>query len=140
MQIKVEIEVKPEELRRFLGLPDVSGLQDEVLNFVREKMGQASDGLTPAAEFVRDKVGQATEGLSPAADFVRDNLGNLREQGAATLQKILQSVKVRLIEPEAEASPAAAAAATTRKRKAAATAATAKPRAKKSGAKRPAST
>ena len=31
MQIKVEIEVKPEELRRFLGLPDVAGLQEDAI-------------------------------------------------------------------------------------------------------------
>jgi hypothetical protein len=43
MQIKVEIDVKPEELRRFLGLPDVSGLQDEIINFLRDKVGAASD-------------------------------------------------------------------------------------------------
>ena len=43
MQIKIEIDVKPEELRRFLGLPDVSGIQDEIINFLREKVGQASE-------------------------------------------------------------------------------------------------
>lgn len=117
MQIKVEIEVKPEELRRFLGLPDVSGLQDDVMNFVREKMGQASDGLSPAADFVRDTVEKASEGLSPAADFVRDNLGNLRDTSAATLAKLISSVKVRISEPDAP--PPAPAAAPARKRKAA---------------------
>ncbi len=43
MQIKIEIDVKPEELRRFLGLPDVSGIQDEIINFLRDKVGQASE-------------------------------------------------------------------------------------------------
>ena len=43
MQIKIEIDVKPEELRRFLGLPDVAGIQDEIINFLRDKVGQASE-------------------------------------------------------------------------------------------------
>jgi hypothetical protein len=49
MQIKIEIDVKPEELRRFLGLPDVAGLQDDVVRFLREKVGAASDSFDPSA-------------------------------------------------------------------------------------------
>lgn len=80
MQIKVEIDVKPEELRRFLGLPDVAGLQEDLMLFLKDKMGQASDGL------------------SPAADFVRGNFEQLI--GSAAVQRLLSSVKVRLSEPE----------------------------------------
>ncbi|MDX1267103.1 MAG: DUF6489 family protein [Oceanisphaera sp.] len=32
MKIRVEVEVEPTELREFLGLPDVSGLQQEALD------------------------------------------------------------------------------------------------------------
>lgn len=49
MQIKIEIDVKPEELRRFLGLPDVAGLQDDLVEFIRGKMNSASETLDPAA-------------------------------------------------------------------------------------------
>lgn len=82
MQIKVEIDVKPEELRRFLGLPDVAGMQEDLV------------------AFLRDKVGQASENLSPAAEFVRDNLGSLKDTGSAAMQRLLSSVKVRVSEPE----------------------------------------
>jgi len=82
MQIKVEIDVKPEELRRFLGLPDVAGLQEDLMAFLRDKMGQAGDNL------------------SPAADFVRGNLENLKS--SAAVQRLLSSVKVRVAEPAAE--------------------------------------
>jgi hypothetical protein len=81
MQIKVEIDVKPEELRRFLGLPDVAGLQEDLM------------------AFLRDKAGQASESLSPAAEFVRGNIENLKSSSA--VQKLLSSVKVRVSEPEA---------------------------------------
>lgn len=58
MQIKIEIDVKPEELRRFLGLPDVAGLQEDFINFLREKLGTAGENFNPA-------------------DFVRANLSNI---------------------------------------------------------------
>lgn len=86
MQIKVEIDVKPEELRRFLGLPDVAGLQEDLMAFLKDKVGQASDGL------------------SPAADFVRGNLENLKSSSA--VQRLLSSVKVRVSEPEPPPPPA----------------------------------
>ena len=43
MQVRIEIEMTPEELRRFLGLPDVAGLQDDVIGFLRDKVGAASE-------------------------------------------------------------------------------------------------
>ncbi|MGH8456760.1 MAG: DUF6489 family protein [Stenotrophobium sp.] len=54
MQIKIEIDVKPEELRRFLGLPDVSGLQEEIIAFLREKVGAAAD--FDATGFVKSNI------------------------------------------------------------------------------------
>lgn len=55
MQIKIEIDVKPEELRRFLGLPDVAGLQEDLVNFLREKLGAATETFDPAS-FVKDNL------------------------------------------------------------------------------------
>ena len=55
MQIKIEIDVRPEELRRFIGLPDVTGLQDDVIHFVREKLQQAGESFDAAA-FVKGNL------------------------------------------------------------------------------------
>ena len=63
MQIRIEIDVKPEELRRFLGLPDVAGLQDDVVQFLREKVGQVNENFNPG-------------------DFVKGNLDQLRQSPA----------------------------------------------------------
>jgi hypothetical protein len=68
MQIKIEIDVKPEELRRFLGLPDVAGLQEDVLQFLREKLGAASESFDPAS-FVKDNL-QTIRNSSPWKKFV----------------------------------------------------------------------
>jgi len=72
MQIKIEIDVKPEELRRFLGLPDVAGLQEDLVNFLREKIGSASENFDPAS-------------------FVKENLQSLRDSSA--WRKIVSAAK-----------------------------------------------
>jgi len=38
MKIKVDIDCTPEEMRSFLGLPDVTQLQDVVVSTMRERM------------------------------------------------------------------------------------------------------
>lgn len=81
MQIKIEIDVKPEELRRFLGLPDIAGLQDDIIGFLRDKMGAAGD-------------------FDPAS-FVKTNLDALRN--SAPWKNI--AAKIRIAE-ETEASKA----------------------------------
>lgn len=80
MQIRIEIDVKPEELRRFLGLPDVAGLQEDLIEFLRDKLGAAADGFDPAS-------------------FVRDNLQTLKS--SAPWQRLLAATKasVKVTEP-----------------------------------------
>ena len=72
MQIKIEIDVRPDELRRFLGLPDVAGLQDDVIAFLRDKIGAA--------------------GEFDAAGFVKGNIESLRKNAA--WQKLVARVKI----------------------------------------------
>jgi len=87
MQIKIEIDVKPEELRRFLGLPDVAGLQDDVLQFLREKVGQVNDNFNPT-------------------DFVKGNLELLKQSPA--LKRLLARINLTAeTPPEETARPAA---------------------------------
>jgi hypothetical protein len=87
MQIKIEIDLKPEELRRFLGLPDVAGLQEDVIQFLRDKIGSASENFDPAS-------------------FVKDNLHTLRN--SRPWKKIVEAAKARAasLVPEAEPEPA----------------------------------
>ena len=86
MQIKIEIDVKPEELRRFLGLPDVAGLQDDVLQFLREKVGQVNENFNPT-------------------DFVKGNLELLKQSPA--LKRLLARVNLSAeVTPTESAKPA----------------------------------
>lgn len=85
MEIKVEVHVTPEELRRFLGLPDIGGLQDDIIEFLRGKVGAAS-------EF-------------DASEFVRQNLDTLRKTPA--WKKIISKVVIADT-PDADPAPAAA--------------------------------
>ena len=49
MKIRVEVEVGPTELREFLGLPDVTGIQQEALEAVSRKLKRGSPGTDPIA-------------------------------------------------------------------------------------------
>jgi hypothetical protein len=52
MKVKVEIDMKPEELQRFLGMPDVNAMREEVMRFIKERI--AAD----PAGFVLENLGQ----------------------------------------------------------------------------------
>ena len=45
MNIKIDIELTPQELRQFIGLPDVAGLQDDMIHFVRDKVSKGIDSV-----------------------------------------------------------------------------------------------
>jgi hypothetical protein len=48
MKVKVEVDATPQELRSFLGLPDVEPLQQEVMDQVRQNMLKAIEQYDPA--------------------------------------------------------------------------------------------
>jgi hypothetical protein len=49
MKIRVEVEVEPTELREFLGLPDVSSLQQDALDTLSRKLRTGAEGVDPVA-------------------------------------------------------------------------------------------
>lgn len=68
MKIRVEMDVSPDELRAFLGLPDVKPLQDEMMQQVRESLQSGSAGLDAVKlmqPFLAPNV-QAMEGMQRA--------------------------------------------------------------------------
>jgi hypothetical protein len=49
MKIKIDIDCTPDEIRDFLGLPDVKKLQEEMLSGLQEQMSQAMSSGDPEA-------------------------------------------------------------------------------------------
>ncbi|MDH3689283.1 MAG: DUF6489 family protein [Gammaproteobacteria bacterium] len=47
MKLNIEIDTTPEELRKFLGLPDVQPVQQELMEKAREKILAAMDNYDP---------------------------------------------------------------------------------------------
>jgi hypothetical protein len=45
MKVKVEIDMKPEELQRFLGMPDVAAMREEVMRFIKERIAADPAGF-----------------------------------------------------------------------------------------------
>jgi hypothetical protein len=49
MKIKIDIDCTPEEMRDFLGLPDIKGLQAELLSGLQAQMTEAMTSGDPDA-------------------------------------------------------------------------------------------
>lgn len=49
MKIDISVDVSPEELRQFLGLPEVKPLQDELVRRMSEHMESGAAGLDPVS-------------------------------------------------------------------------------------------
>jgi len=47
MKVSVDVDATPEELRRFLGLPDLSSLNDELVETLRERIREGAEGYDP---------------------------------------------------------------------------------------------
>jgi hypothetical protein len=47
MKIKIDIDASPQELRNFFGLPDLTPLQEEMLDIIRRNMSAGVEGFDP---------------------------------------------------------------------------------------------
>ncbi len=45
--MKITVDMTPEEMRTLMGWPDVQGLQDEMINKIREQMNAGAEGYDP---------------------------------------------------------------------------------------------
>ncbi len=51
MNVKIDIDMSPEELRKLLGLPDVEPFQRELMDAVRRRLVEGVDGYDPIKLF-----------------------------------------------------------------------------------------
>ncbi len=47
MNIKIDIHIAPEEMRRLMGLPDVQPFHDELIDKLREQLRAGAEGYDP---------------------------------------------------------------------------------------------
>ncbi|HEX3666057.1 MAG TPA: DUF6489 family protein [Rhizomicrobium sp.] len=72
MKINIELDMSPEEARRLMGLPDVTALQNEMLDEMRKRMKAAVDTSDPQA-MLRAWMPVGAEGLEQFQKFLWDS-------------------------------------------------------------------
>lgn len=82
MKFNIEVDCTPEEVRRLVGLPDLTGVHDAYLDRMKTVLGK---GLTPELMegMVRNWVPMGGQGV----DFVRDLIGQFASASAAPKKK-----------------------------------------------------
>lgn len=80
MKIKVDVDATPEELRVFLGLPDIKPLQDEMLEVVRERMKAGTEGYDAMA-LLKPMMPQGMQGFETMQKFFWDAIRQNMESG-----------------------------------------------------------
>ena len=74
MKFNIEIDGTPEEMRRLVGLPDIAGLQDEMIALMRDKIVEGIESFDPvtlAKAFVPEQL-PSLDGLKQR---LRDTVG-----------------------------------------------------------------
>jgi broad specificity phosphatase PhoE len=82
MRIKLDIDCTPEELRGFFGLPDVRGMQEQLLKEVEERMRAGVKALDPEAMLKTLAAGRDARVREVAGDVSRPNGWREREETA----------------------------------------------------------
>ena len=85
MQIKIEIDLKPEELRQFLGIPDVLGIQEDLFRYARDKFSDGLDGVD-AKTFVKENM-DAVRGTKAWQRLIAAAFGSLEESADSKPRK-----------------------------------------------------
>ena len=72
MKVNVEIDMTPEEARKFLGLPDVSKIQDKMMAELEKRMKAAVDMNDPEA-MMRAWMPLGGQGFEQFSRFMMDS-------------------------------------------------------------------
>ncbi|MEN8720948.1 MAG: DUF6489 family protein [Oceanococcaceae bacterium] len=74
MKVRIEIELTPEEFRQLLGLPDIAGMQEDLIRYARDKIANSSETFDPVT-FLRDTMSGKT-GMRAWRKFIDATLGD----------------------------------------------------------------
>jgi hypothetical protein len=82
MNITVNVDITPEELRRFMGLPDVQGLQEEMLKMAHKQLTESGQNA------FNDILAGAVQPMMAYQDWLqRMMLGSLNTEDAPESKK-----------------------------------------------------
>jgi hypothetical protein len=51
MNVKIDIDITPDEMRKLLGLPDVDAFQRQLMDDIRKRMTEGAEGYDPLKLF-----------------------------------------------------------------------------------------
>lgn len=51
MNVKIDIDITPEEMRKLIGLPDVEAFQRQIMDDIRARMAEGAEGYDPLKFF-----------------------------------------------------------------------------------------
>lgn len=81
MNIKIDIDVSPEEMRKLMGLPDVEGFQNQLMDDIRERINQGVDGYDPLKLF-QPYLNSGMAGMDMIQRFFTATLGSGTGRGS----------------------------------------------------------
>lgn len=80
MKVKVELDVTPEETRRLLGLPDVSPVNDLLVERLRDQVEKGLDG-TLLRNMMQSVIKGGAQGLDAYQTLLATIMGRARNNG-----------------------------------------------------------
>ncbi len=63
MKVKIEIDLKPEEARKLMGLPEVETMQQDLMDQIKDKMQEEINAMTDPQAFMERYLPLGMQGL-----------------------------------------------------------------------------
>ncbi len=63
MKVKIEIDLKPEEARKLMGLPEVEKMQKDLMDQIKDKMQEEINTMTDPQAFMERYLPLGMQGL-----------------------------------------------------------------------------
>jgi len=80
MNIKIDIDMTPEEMRRLMGLPDVQPFHEELIDKMREQLRMGAEGYDPLSLF-KPYMNSAVNSMEMFQHFMTGVMGGGESKG-----------------------------------------------------------
>lgn len=82
MKVNIEFDMTPEEFRKAMGLPDVEGFQDELMQKIRQQMEAGAEGYDPLSLF-KPFITQGFDSLSNYQKLMMQVMANYGQHSSS---------------------------------------------------------